>query len=77
MTARRAVEIWFLAVILIDVASGSSRRRVSGCSGCCGRSGDGGHGGRRWGHGFVGGDLLICFFEALFQDPDLVLHGAD
>ena len=37
LTAGRVVEIWFLAIILVDVASGSGRRRLSGCSGCCGR----------------------------------------
>ena len=76
LTARRAVERRFLAVILVNVASGSGRQWLSGCSSCCGRSGDSSHSGRRWGRGFLGGDLLICFFEVLFQDPDLVLHGA-
>ena len=77
LTAGRAVEWSLFAVILIDVASGGNRWQLSGCSGCCGWSGDSGHGGHRWGRGFVGSELLIGFFQILFEKPDLILHGAD
>ena len=74
LMAGRAVEWRLLAVILGDMAGGNGRRLLSGCRGCCGWSGDSG---RRWGHGFVGGDLFIGFFEVFLEDPDLVLHGVD
>ena len=77
LTAGRAIEVGFLAVILVDVVSGSGRRCLGGGGGCCGRCGDSGHGDRGWGSGFVGGDLLVRLLEVLFQDPDLVLHGVD
>ena len=31
----RAIEGWLFTVILVDVAGGCGRRRLSGCSGCC------------------------------------------
>ena len=77
LRAGRAVEVWFLAVILVDVASGSGRQCLGGGGGRCCRCGDSGHGGRGWGSGFVGGDMLVHLLEVLLQDPDLVLHGVD
>ena len=77
LTAERAVEVGLLVVILIDVASGSGRRCLSGGGGCCGRCGNGGHGGRSWSIGFVSGDLFVGFPEVLLQDPYLVLRRVD
>ena len=77
LMAGRAVEVWFLALILVDVASRSGRRCLGGGGGCCGRCGDSGHCCRSWGSSFVGGILLVRLLEVLFQDPDLVLHGVD
>ena len=54
-----------LTVILVDVASGGGRRRLSGCSGCCGWGGNSGHGGHRRGRGPVSSDLLVGFFQML------------
>ena len=71
LTAGRAVEIGFLAVILVDVASGSGRRCLSSSGGlsgggsCCGRCRNSGHGGRGWGIGFVSSDLFVGFPEVL------------
>ena len=78
LMAGRAIEWRLLAVILVDVASGGGRRRLSGCSGCCGWSGNSGHGGHRRGHGSVSSDLLVVgFLQILFEKPDLTLHGTD
>ena len=77
LTAGRAVEVWFLAVIPVDVASGSGRRCLGGGGGSRCRCGDSGHRGCGWGSGFVDGDLLVRLLDVLFQDPDLVLHGVD
>ena len=74
LTVGRAVEWRFLAVVLVDVASGSGRRWLSGCSGWSGGSG---HGGYRWGHGFVSSDLLVGFFKVFLEDPELILHSVD
>ena len=63
--AGRAVKIGFLAVILVDVASGSGRRCLSGGGGYCGRYGNSGHGGCGWGIGFVSCDLIVGFPEVL------------
>ena len=65
------------AVILVDVANGGGRRRLSGCSGCCGWSGNSGHGGHRRGRGFVGGNLLVGFLQILLEYLDLILHPVD
>ena len=76
-TTGRAIKGWLFTVILVDVAGGCGRRRLSGCSSCCRCSGNSGHGGYRWGHGPVSSDLLIGLFEILFQESDLLLHGVD
>ena len=62
LTTGRAIEGRFLAVILVDVASGGGRKRLSGCSGCCGWGGNSGYGGHRRGRGPVSSDLLVGFF---------------
>ena len=77
LTAERAVEVGLLAVILVDVASESSRRCLSGGGCCCGRCGNSDHGGRCWSIGFVSGNLFIGFPKILLQDPYLVLHRVD
>ena len=64
-------------VILVDVAGGRGRRRLSGCSGCCGWGGNSGHGSHRWGRGPVNSDLLVGLLEILLQELDLLLHGTD
>ena len=35
LTMGRAIKGWLFTVILVDVAGGCCRRRLSGCSGCC------------------------------------------
>ena len=77
LTAGRAIEWRLLAVILVDVASGSGRRRLSGCSGCCSWSRNSGHGSHRRGHGSVSSYLLVGFLQILFEMPDLILHCTD
>ena len=77
LTEGRAVERRLPTVILVDVASGGSRRRLSGFSSCCSWSGNNGHGGQRRGRGFVSSDLLVGFLQILFEEPDLILYRVD
>ena len=77
LTAGRSIEGRLFIVILVDMASGCSRRGLSGCSGCCGWGGNSGHGGHRWGRSPMSSDLLVGFLEILLQEPDLLLHGTD
>ena len=77
LTAGRAIEWRLLTVILVDVASGGGRRRLSGCSDCCSWSRNSGHGGHRRSRGSVSSDLLVGFLQILFEKLDLILHGAD
>ena len=74
LTAGRAVEWRFLAVVLVEVASWSGRRWLSGCRGW---SGDSGHGGYRRSRCFVSRDLLVGLFKVFLEDPDLILHSVD
>ena len=77
LTVGRTGIIHLVAVIVVDVACGSGRRRLCGSSGRHSMGWKSGHGRCGWGSGFVGSDLLICLPQILFQDPDLVLHGVD
>ena len=74
LTAGKVVEWWFLVVVLVEVASGSGRRRLSGCSGWSGNSG---HGGYRRSRGFVSSNFLVGLFKVVLEDPDLILHSVD
>ena len=65
LTTGRAIEGRLFTVILVDVAGGCVRRRLSGCSGCCGWGGNSGHGSHRWGRGPVSNDLLVGFLEII------------
>ena len=62
LSAGRVIEWGLLAVILIDMASGGGRRRLSSCRGCCGWGGNSSHGGHRQGRGPVSSNLLVGFF---------------
>ena len=77
LTMGRVIEGRLFTVILVDVAGGFRRSRLSGCRGCCGWDGNSGYGGNRWGHGPVSSDLLVGLLEILLQEPDLILHGID
>ena len=74
LTVGRAIEWRLLAVILVDVASGTGRRRLSSCSGCCGWSGNSGHGGQRR---KPTSRTEPQSARWLPTDPDLILHGTD
>ena len=77
LTPGRAIKGWLFIVILVDVAGGYGRRRLSCCSDCCGWVGISGHGGYRCGRGPVSSDLFVGLFEILFQESDLLFYGVD
>ena len=73
LTMGRVIEGRLFTVILVDVAGGRGRRRLSGCSGCCGWDRNSDHGDHRWVRGPVRSDLLVGFLEILLQEPGFAL----
>ena len=89
MLLARWSEVWiFLLVVLVDMASGSGRRRlgsrqqrpVSERRRVSGSYSGGGWGCEctNWGgRSLVCGNLVVCLLKVLLKDPDLVLHSRD
>ena len=72
LSAWRLIVGSFFRISLVEVASGSGRRQLSGRDG-------GGWDGRQsggWGGlGCVSGNLIMGILKVLFKEPDLVLHS--